>query len=298
MPSILIVDDERAIQTMLADYLAKSYEVLCAGSGAEALALLAGRRVDLIISDIGMPGMDGITLLQAVRERHPGTKYALLTGNNVDRYIKYDKKEYIGNIIPKTVPFNFTEMEIIVRGLITGDIFGLKRHLLNGGTISAHYRLTSFDDGWAVREELVTLIEKRFGNARDMRLVLDEIITNAIVHAPATFDGSDKYPAVGDITLAPDEYVDVEWGCDREKYGVSITDRKGRLKKETIIHKMERHISGAGLLDESGRGIHLSRLFADRMIINIDPGKKTEVVVMNYLAPRYRGHKPLYINEL
>ena len=61
---------------------------------------------------------------------------------------------------------------------------------------------------------------------------------------------------------------------------------------------MERQISGAGLLDESGRGIHMSRLFADRMVINIDPGRKTEVILMNYLSPAYRGFKPLYINEL
>jgi hypothetical protein len=42
----------------------------------------------------------------------------------------------------------------------------------------------------------------------------------------------------------------------------------------------------------------MSRIFADRMVINIDPGRKTEVILMNYLSPAYRGFKPLYINEL
>jgi len=298
MPAILIVDDERSIRTMLSDYLAKSYDVVCAENGTEALALLADRHIDVVISDISMPGMDGLELLRVVRERHPAVKYALMTGNNIDHFIKADKKEYIANIIPKTAPFNFAELEATVQGLITGDIFGLKRYLLHDGTIFAQYRITSSDEGRAVREELVTRIAERFGDAKDIRLVLDEIIMNAVYHAPSTADGADRYPVFTDITLDPEEYVYVECGCDREKYGVSITDRKGRLKKETVLHKMERQISGAGVLDESGRGIHLSRLFADRMVINIDPGKKTEVILMNYLAPRYHGHKPLYINEL
>jgi CheY-like chemotaxis protein len=298
MPSILIVDDERGIREMLAEYLATSYDVICAPNGAEALALLAGRPVDLVISDITMPGMDGIELLRTVRKRHPRIKYALLTGNNIDHFIKADKKEYIANIIPKTAPFNFAEFGAIVKGLITGKIFGLKRHLLQGGTTFAEYRITSMEDGRTVRETLVGHIEKRFGDARDMRLVLDEIITNAILHAPAAADGADKYRSFADVRLEPEEFVEVECGSDREKYAVSITDQKGRLKKETVLNKMERHISGAGLLDESGRGIHLSRLFADRLVINIDPGRKTEVIVMNYLSPSYRGPKPLYINEL
>ncbi len=298
MPAILIVDDDPAIRKLLSDYLGKLYDVVCVENGVEALSLLAKRRIDLVISDISMPGMSGLELLRTVRERHPAIKCALLTGHNVDHFIKFDKREYIANIIPKTAPFNFAELGSIVQGLITGDIFGLKRYLLPDASVLAQFRISSSAEGRAVRMQVLALLTGRFGNVRDMELVLDEAITNAIYHAPSATDGSKKYKSYSPITLEPDEYVDVECGCDNEKYGVSITDRKGRLKKETILFKMERHISGAGVLDESGRGIHLSRLFTDRMIINIDPGRKTEVILMNYLAPRYQGFKPLYINEL
>jgi len=100
------------------------------------------------------------------------------------------------------------------------------------------------------------------------------------------------------VILNADEYVYVECGFDCEKYGVSVCDVKGRLKKETVLYKIDRQVTGEGLLDDSGRGIHMSRLFADRMIINIDPNKKTEVILMNYFSHKYRGYKPLYINEL
>jgi hypothetical protein len=42
----------------------------------------------------------------------------------------------------------------------------------------------------------------------------------------------------------------------------------------------------------------MSRLFSDRMIINIAPKKRTEVILINYFSHKYRGYKPLYINEL
>lgn len=51
------------------------------------------------------------------------------------------------------------------------------------------------------------------------------------------------------------------------------------------------------MLDDFGQVIHMSRLFADRMIINLSRGKKTEVIIMNYFTSIYRRCKPLYINE-
>jgi len=52
------------------------------------------------------------------------------------------------------------------------------------------------------------------------------------------------------------------------------------------------------MLDDSGRGIHMSRLFADRLLINIKPGSITEVIIMNYFSTKYRGYRPLYITEI
>jgi CheY-like chemotaxis protein/anti-sigma regulatory factor (Ser/Thr protein kinase) len=299
MPTILIVDDERAIRMMLADYLEDDYTLLVAETGAEALSLLEKTpAVDLIISDINMPGMSGIELLRIVRQKYPSIKQALITAYNVDEYIRLVKNECIANIIPKTVPFNFTELETVVAGLVTGRIFGLKQHLLPASTILAEYCIKSSDDGRTVREQITELFIKQFGTAGDMRLVLDEIITNAVYHAPGTWKGGEKYRTFSDVTLKPDEYVRVECGYDQEKYAVAVTDGKGRLTKETVLDKLGRQLSGEGVLDNSGRGIHMSRLFADRMIINIDPKKKTEVILMNYFLPTYRGYKPLYINEL
>lgn len=64
---LLIVDDEHGIVDMMASYFSPQYEVLTAYNGNEALQKLAGEP-DLILLDINMPGMDGLTLCQKIRE--------------------------------------------------------------------------------------------------------------------------------------------------------------------------------------------------------------------------------------
>ena len=64
---LLIVDDEPGIVEMMASYFEPQYQVLTARSGAEALKK-AGEGPDLILLDINMPGMDGLTVCQTIRD--------------------------------------------------------------------------------------------------------------------------------------------------------------------------------------------------------------------------------------
>ncbi len=298
MFKILAVDDEQAIRVMLQDFFEDTYDIRVAANGSEALALVRAEDFDLVISDINMPGLKGPELLSEIKKLKPRTKTMLMTAYNVDDYIRMAKEFNISNIIPKTVPFNYDEVGALVDGILTENVFGLERYLLGDGQIAKHYTIKSSEEGNAVREELTRVICEKFGSSGDVKLIVDEIITNAIYHAPARDDGSPKYREYAPVHLDPSEYVHVTWGYDAEKYGVSIVDMQGRLSKETVLYKIDRHVRGEGMLDDSGRGIHMSRLFADRMLINIKPGVKTEVIVMNYLSSGYRGYRPLYINEL
>ena len=295
---VLVVDDEKAIRLMLMDYLEDKYTVKTADNGDDAWDLLAQERFDLVISDINMPGISGPTLLSDIRNKYPGTRVALITAYNVDDYIRVAKEISIANIIPKTVPFNFTELDTLVAGLLTGDIFGLSKYLLDDKSILDTTWIKSTQDARDSRERIIDVFEAKFGSSGDMKLIFDEVVTNAIYHAPTLSDGTEKYQEFSDVVLEPNEYIYVESGYDKEKYAISITDYQGKLTKEMVLYKMDRQITGEGLLDDSGRGIHMSRLFADRMIINIEPDKRTEVILINYFSHKYRGYKPLYINEL
>ena len=298
MPHVLVVDDEPKVCDLMADILSPSCRVSTCTSYREALALCDSTTFDMVISDINMPDGDGMELIGAVRRRSPSTVTVLMTGYDVNDYLVQARQHGVSNIITKTSPLNMAEIRTEVETLLSGEIFGLRRHLLDGGEIVARYELRSSAEARVLRDEVEKLFAERFGSARDMKLVLDEIVTNAIYHAPATEDGQPKYGRFGEVRLAEGEYVEVECGYDSEKYGVSVTDRSGRLTKETVLERIERHVSGKGLTDTRGRGIHLSRLLSDRMIINIKPCVRTEVILMNYFEAKYRGFKPLYINEL
>ena len=178
------------------------------------------------------------------------------------------------------------------------DIFGLSRYLNEDGKVLEEICIKSTTEAKEARERIADTFAEKFGTSGDMKLILDEIITNAIYHAPTLQNGTEKYQEFMDVELEDHEYIYIEYGYDMEKYGVAVSDYQGRLTKETVLYKINRQITGEGLLDDSGRGIHMSRLFADRMIINIDPNKRTEVVIINYFSNKYRGYKPLYLNEL
>ncbi|AVG16008.1 response regulator [Chromobacterium vaccinii] len=67
--TILIVDDSTTLRQVVRMTLAGAgYEVLEAGNGKEALDILDGRKIHLIISDVNMPQMDGISLLKNIKQ--------------------------------------------------------------------------------------------------------------------------------------------------------------------------------------------------------------------------------------
>lgn len=79
--TVLFVDDEENILTSLRRLLRRSgYRCLFANSGAEGLRVMETEHVDLIVSDMRMPGMDGAQFLTQARERWPTTVRMLLTG--------------------------------------------------------------------------------------------------------------------------------------------------------------------------------------------------------------------------
>jgi len=89
--TILLVEDEEGLRALNARGLAsRGYTVIEAGNGAEALAELdrQGGRVDLVVSDVVMPEMDGPTLLKELRRRSPDVKIIFVSGYAEDAFEK------------------------------------------------------------------------------------------------------------------------------------------------------------------------------------------------------------------
>jgi CheY-like chemotaxis protein len=72
-PTLLIVDDDAAVRDLLAVILARAgYIALCAGDGLEAAAQLRRHHVDLVLTDVYMPGEDGFFVLRAANDLRIG----------------------------------------------------------------------------------------------------------------------------------------------------------------------------------------------------------------------------------
>lgn len=97
---ILLVDDEEGIRKVLSISLTDSgYQVLTAENGEEALRIFRTEQPDIVLSDIKMPGMDGIDLLKRIKRENPDTEVILITGHgDMDlaiKSLKYEATDFI-----------------------------------------------------------------------------------------------------------------------------------------------------------------------------------------------------------
>jgi DNA-binding NtrC family response regulator len=110
-PIILVVEDDLASREALAAFVVSSgYSVLQAGDGREAMRLIEIRRdIAMVLTDVVMPGVNGIDLLQRVRTAHPGVKIALITGDpaSIDAVIA-------SQAIAVLKPYDFNILERVI----------------------------------------------------------------------------------------------------------------------------------------------------------------------------------------
>ncbi|HOW58696.1 MAG TPA: response regulator [Candidatus Omnitrophota bacterium] len=115
---ILIIDDEPEICSMVTEFLIDAgYAAFYALNGPEGLSMIEKNLPDLLLLDIGMPGMDGLELMREVHEKYPSLSVIVLTGHKdtdtVKRMLEYGVCEYL------TKPINLeTLLDQFVRDII------------------------------------------------------------------------------------------------------------------------------------------------------------------------------------
>jgi len=117
--TILVVDDQKEICDIFQDALTQEgYEVLTATNGAEAVSLGEQNRPDLAILDIKMPEMDGIEVLQKLREVRGDVEVIMLTGYGTLMTAKEAMR--LGAYDYLTKPFDLGLVKSIIREALEG----------------------------------------------------------------------------------------------------------------------------------------------------------------------------------
>jgi len=122
-PTLLIVDDEKNTREGLSKALeSPDYKILIAASATEAFRIMARERVDLVLTDLRMPGIDGLDLMRRIRRSRPGVIVILLTAYGTVQTAVQAMKEGAYDYLTK--PLNLDELEMVVRRAIASLVPG------------------------------------------------------------------------------------------------------------------------------------------------------------------------------
>jgi DNA-binding NtrC family response regulator len=117
---VLILDDEASIRELCARVLSRAgFAVVTAGNGTEGLKLLQAEAFDLVISDIRMPGISGLDVLEHAKQRYPSIIVVLITGFGTPEALSRAKASGAEKILTK--PFNPIELLTTVKEVMPND---------------------------------------------------------------------------------------------------------------------------------------------------------------------------------
>ncbi|HEX8614729.1 MAG TPA: HD domain-containing phosphohydrolase [Telluria sp.] len=162
--TVLCVDDEPNILSALRRlFRPEGYRVLVAESGAAGLAILEQEKVDLVISDMRMPEMDGARFLENVRQRWPGTLRLLLTGySDVSSILAAINRGEIYRYITK--PWDDNDILLVVRHALERHALEQEKARLEALTVRQNEELKTLNLSLEAKVEIRT---EELRNSRD-----------------------------------------------------------------------------------------------------------------------------------
>jgi len=234
-PRVLVVDDEVELMTVLCELLAEhGYETVGCASAEEALVVLKQRDVDLLITDLMIPGMDGITLLRLAQEAHPYLLGIVATGQGTIQTAVDAMK--IGAFDYVLKPFKLSALLPTLERAV--EVGRLKRDNLQLRETVAIYELSqavalSLDQGVILRKAAKAALQQCAADA--VSVLLPAASDDAL--EVAAVGGSYPKEMVGTrVSLDPEVAAWVE--RQQEPHGVNGTTA-------TQVFELPRHASGS-----------------------------------------------------
>jgi len=200
---ILVVDDEEMIRYLLENVLSQQgYQVTCVGSGREALTRLEEVSYDLVLTDLLMPGMDGIELLRRIRLTCPQTDVLVITGHaSVETAVQAMKE---GAYSYLTKPFNMDELVMTVRNCLEARQLRLEKERLSAlvSLLELGHKLTSNLDPASLYDQIMAQVTQTFAPDYASIMLLDHtgrLILTAQYGLPTDVRLGGAYPVANTI---------------------------------------------------------------------------------------------------
>jgi len=111
--NVLVVDDSEELTHVISEFLSMhGYHVFTATDGCDALASMEKESVDIVVSDIHMPKMDGFTLMTEIKNKYPDLPIILITGFGVSEAKKLAFEKGADAFVAK--PFRLRELKSVI----------------------------------------------------------------------------------------------------------------------------------------------------------------------------------------
>jgi anti-sigma regulatory factor (Ser/Thr protein kinase)/CheY-like chemotaxis protein len=283
-PSILIAHAEHKTRRIVERVLTGLGVALDVVDDLEQAARrLADHPPALIVLDGAAAAAGRAELLAATRARDAETCMTLLDAEQLAQLPAILDLNAVSHLLVQ--PARLTEqLTLTVHKLVRGDLFGAQKYLL-WGTALHQTALTRGSQRSHVVGELAEQVRARGLAARiasTAMLVADELLSNAVHHAPVDEHGAHhraELPRDRELELDDRHQVQLRWGCDGRYLAVEVTDRFGSLARNAalraLVHERVKD-SGCG----AGMGIALTYRSCDHLVFNLAPGTRTEVIAL------------------
>lgn len=288
-PTILVAEDERATLEELAEILSEEgYEVIPARDGRKALEAFQRMQTDFVLTDVRMPGMDGIELLRKVKKINEKTKVIIVTGYGTEEMAVSALRAGASNYLKK--PLDLGELLRTLDSLLALE-HGLDLDVVSKRLLKEESRTLRFPSD----PELVPGVVRNLAcslpllfdltTVERIEIALAEMIVNAIEHGNLEISFQEKAKAQEQGTFGAlirermkgsrlrGRKVEVSYHLRPAGVEYLIKDEGSGFDWRTVMECT----SAGDLLKESGRGIVLCKLFMDSIEYN-EAGNEVRIV--------------------
>ncbi len=228
---ILVVDDEEPQRRVLAGFLKKrGYAVETAGDADEAMKVVSSRTVDLVLTDLRMPGKTGVELVDAVRGANPEIPVVVTTAYGTVASAVDAMKRGAADYLSK--PVDLDELEVLVSRTLERRALVSENRALRE-QVESRYRLAGLETGNARMQEAINVAARAAGS-RATILVRGESGTGKELLARAIHYASPRRraPLVAvNVAALPETLLESElFGHERGAFTGADRERRGRFE--------------------------------------------------------------------